>query len=81
MVYFVISPSQTLKDILAGLPDTNIASLVFALVSSVVLIAVKELSEHYRHRLPFPIPMEIVIVSGLQFVRLLARSCGTDYMS
>ncbi|XP_035499739.2 solute carrier family 26 member 9-like isoform X2 [Scophthalmus maximus] len=52
----------TLKDILAGLPDTNIASLVFALVSSVVLIAVKELSEHYRHRLPFPIPMEIVIV-------------------
>ncbi|XP_044208159.1 solute carrier family 26 member 9-like [Thunnus albacares] len=52
----------TLVDILCGLPDTNIASLVFALVSSVALIVVKELSARYRHKLPFPIPMEIVIV-------------------
>lgn len=56
--------SQTLKDIFYGLPDTNIASLVFALVSSVVLITVKELSAHYRHKLPFPIPMEIIVVSN-----------------
>lgn len=55
--------SQTLIDIIRGLPDTNIASLVFALVSSVVLIVVKELSARYRHKLPFPIPMEIIIVS------------------
>ncbi|XP_070824909.1 solute carrier family 26 member 9-like [Chaetodon trifascialis] len=52
----------TLVDIIRGLPDTNIASLVFALVSSVVLIVVKELSAHYHHKLPFPIPMEIIIV-------------------
>ncbi|KAF7662095.1 hypothetical protein LDENG_00245240 [Lucifuga dentata] len=52
----------TLIDIICGLPHTNIASLVFALVSSVVLIVVKELSARYRHRLPFPIPMEIIIV-------------------
>ncbi|XP_028265721.1 solute carrier family 26 member 9-like [Parambassis ranga] len=52
----------TLIDIIRGLPHTNVASLVFALVSSVVLIAVKELSARYRHKLPFPVPMEIVIV-------------------
>ncbi|XP_041800878.1 solute carrier family 26 member 9-like [Chelmon rostratus] len=52
----------TLVDIIRGLPNTNIASLVFALVSSVVLIVVKELSACYRHKLPFPIPMEIIIV-------------------
>uniref|UniRef100_A0A7N8WYD5 Solute carrier family 26 member 9 n=1 Tax=Mastacembelus armatus TaxID=205130 RepID=A0A7N8WYD5_9TELE len=52
----------TLVDIVSGLPDTNIASLVFALVSSVALIVVKELSARYRHKLPFPIPMEIIIV-------------------
>ncbi|XP_034447162.1 solute carrier family 26 member 9-like [Hippoglossus hippoglossus] len=52
----------TLTDIAAGLADTNVASLVFALVSSVVLIVVKELSARYRHKLPFPVPMEIVIV-------------------
>nr|XP_020473455.1 solute carrier family 26 member 9 [Monopterus albus] len=52
----------TLVDIIRGLPDTNIASLVFALVSGVILIVVKELSARYHHRLPFPIPMEIIIV-------------------
>ncbi|KAJ0064857.1 hypothetical protein NL108_016968, partial [Boleophthalmus pectinirostris] len=52
----------TLWDIVCGLPKTNIASLLFALVSAVVLIVVKELSARYRHKLPFPIPMEIIIV-------------------
>ncbi|KAI4898669.1 hypothetical protein NFI96_018000 [Prochilodus magdalenae] len=52
----------TFIDICKGLPETNIASLVFALVSSVVLIIVKELSARYRHKIPFPIPMEIIIV-------------------
>ncbi|XP_031701762.1 solute carrier family 26 member 9 [Anarrhichthys ocellatus] len=52
----------SLVDIVRGLRDTNIASLVFALVSSIVLIVVKELSARYRHKLPFPIPMEIIIV-------------------
>ena len=54
---------QTLVDIFRGLPETNVASLVFALVSSVVLIVVKELNARYRHKLPFPFPMEIIIVS------------------
>ncbi|KAL1020690.1 hypothetical protein UPYG_G00003400 [Umbra pygmaea] len=52
----------TLKDIFYGLPDTNIASLIFALASSVVLILVKELGARYRHKLPFPIPVEIIVV-------------------
>lgn len=52
----------TLTDVFSGLPQTNVASLLFALVSAVVLIIVKELSARYRHKLPFPIPMEIVIV-------------------
>ncbi|XP_040007551.1 solute carrier family 26 member 9-like isoform X2 [Xiphias gladius] len=52
----------TLADIIVGLPDTNIASLVFALVSSIVLIVAKELGARYRHKLPFPLPMEIIIV-------------------
>lgn len=52
-------------DIICGLPDANIASLVFAVVSSAVLIVVKELSARYRHKLPFPIPVEIIVVSSL----------------
>lgn len=53
--------------IVSGLPHTNIASLVFALVSAAVLIVVKELSARYRHKLPFPIPIEIVVVSSFWF--------------
>lgn len=60
--------SQTLVDIISGLPDTNIASLVFALVSAVALFVVKELSARYRHKLPFPIPIEIIVVSSLSFL-------------
>uniref|UniRef100_A0A4W4E0E2 STAS domain-containing protein n=1 Tax=Electrophorus electricus TaxID=8005 RepID=A0A4W4E0E2_ELEEL len=52
----------TLIDICCGLPHTNIASLLFALVSTVALIIVKELSARYRHKVPFPLPMEIIIV-------------------
>ncbi|XP_066559743.1 solute carrier family 26 member 9 [Amia ocellicauda] len=52
----------TLRDICLGLPKTNVASLVFAVVSSVALILVKEISARYRHKIPFPIPMEIIIV-------------------
>ncbi|KAB5546490.1 hypothetical protein PHYPO_G00072650 [Pangasianodon hypophthalmus] len=52
----------TLIDICKGLPRTNIASLVFALISCVVLIIVKELSTRYRHKIPYPIPIEIIVV-------------------
>uniref|UniRef100_A0A3Q3ED14 Solute carrier family 26 member 9 n=1 Tax=Labrus bergylta TaxID=56723 RepID=A0A3Q3ED14_9LABR len=46
----------------SNLPDTNVASLVFALVSIVVLIVVKELNARYHHKLPFLIPVEFIVV-------------------
>ncbi|KAM9319254.1 solute carrier family 26 member 9 [Gastrophryne carolinensis] len=52
----------TFIDICKKLPQTNIASLVFSLVSTVLLIIVKELNLKYMHKIRFPIPMEILIV-------------------
>ncbi|XP_056589524.1 solute carrier family 26 member 9-like [Triplophysa dalaica] len=52
----------TIVDIIQGIPKTNVASLIFALVSCVVLIVVKELGARFRHKIPFPIPVEIVVV-------------------
>ncbi len=69
MIFF--SLSQTLVDIIRSLPDTNIASLLFALISAVVLIVVKELSARYRHKLRFPIPIEIITVGDSQFANFL----------
>ncbi|XP_018412759.1 PREDICTED: solute carrier family 26 member 9 [Nanorana parkeri] len=52
----------TFIDICKKLSQTNVASLVFALVSIVLLIIVKELNLKYMHKIRFPIPMEIIIV-------------------
>ncbi|XP_070605003.1 solute carrier family 26 member 9 [Erythrolamprus reginae] len=52
----------TFIDICKNLSKTNVASLVFALISSVLLIIVKELNMKYMKKIRVPIPMEIVIV-------------------
>uniref|UniRef100_A0A8B9M451 Solute carrier family 26 member 9 n=1 Tax=Accipiter nisus TaxID=211598 RepID=A0A8B9M451_9AVES len=52
----------TFIDICKGLPKTNVASLVYALVSAVLLIIVKELNLKYMKKIRMPIPMEIIIV-------------------
>ncbi|NXB74302.1 S26A9 protein, partial [Donacobius atricapilla] len=52
----------TFIDICKGLPQTNPASLVYALVSAVLLIIVKELNLKYMRKIRMPIPMEIIIV-------------------
>ncbi|XP_051515307.1 solute carrier family 26 member 9-like isoform X2 [Myxocyprinus asiaticus] len=52
----------TLADVALGLPNTNVASLLFALFSFVVLIIVKELSGCYHHKITFPIPIEVIVV-------------------
>ncbi|NXA93113.1 S26A9 protein, partial [Melanocharis versteri] len=53
---------HTFIDICKGLPQTNLASLVYALVSAVLLIVVKELNLKYMKKIRVPIPMEIIIV-------------------
>ncbi|NWR54122.1 S26A9 protein, partial [Bucorvus abyssinicus] len=52
----------TFIDICKGLPQTNVASLVYALVSAVLLSVVKELNLKYMKKIRMPIPMEIIIV-------------------
>uniref|UniRef100_A0A8D0DKB8 Solute carrier family 26 member 9 n=1 Tax=Salvator merianae TaxID=96440 RepID=A0A8D0DKB8_SALMN len=52
----------TFIDICKNLPKTNVASLVFALISTVLLIIVKELNMKYMKKIRVPIPMEIIIV-------------------
>ncbi|NXD01076.1 S26A9 protein, partial [Certhia familiaris] len=53
---------HTFIDICKGLPQTNLASLGYALVSAVLLIVVKELNLKYMKKIRMPIPMEIIIV-------------------
>lgn len=52
----------TFIDICKGLPHTNLASLIFALISGVFLVLVKELNAKFMHRIRFPIPTEMIVV-------------------
>ncbi|GAB5583664.1 solute carrier family 26 member 9 [Prionailurus iriomotensis] len=52
----------TFIDICKNLPHTNIASLIFALISGVFLVLVKELNARYMHKIRFPIPTEMIVV-------------------
>ncbi|XP_011371268.1 solute carrier family 26 member 9 [Pteropus vampyrus] len=52
----------TFIDICKNLPHTNIASLIFALISGVFLVLVKELNAQYMHKIRFPIPTEMIVV-------------------
>uniref|UniRef100_A0A4W3GIU2 Solute carrier family 26 member 9 n=1 Tax=Callorhinchus milii TaxID=7868 RepID=A0A4W3GIU2_CALMI len=58
----VLAIIYTFIDICKGLPQTNVTSLIFALISCVVLFFVKEMNVRFKHKLPFPIPTEIFVV-------------------
>ncbi|MBZ3880665.1 Solute carrier family 26 member 9 [Sciurus carolinensis] len=52
----------TFIDICKNLPHTNMASLIFALISGAFLVLVKELNARYMHKIRFPIPTEMIVV-------------------
>ncbi|KAK7884218.1 hypothetical protein WMY93_027341 [Mugilogobius chulae] len=68
---FGVSPSRysgplsliyTVVDICCQLPQTKVPELVVSIVALAVLIVVKEINGCYSKKLPFPIPIELVVV-------------------
>lgn len=56
---------QTLVDVCSLLPETHLPTLAVSGVSMLVLIIAKELNSAYRHKLPLPVPVELITVSLL----------------
>ncbi|XP_069045667.1 solute carrier family 26 member 6 [Lepisosteus oculatus] len=52
----------TLIDVCRLLPETNLGTLVVSVVSLVVLVTSKELSAAFSHKLPLPIPIELIMI-------------------
>ncbi|KAJ8360947.1 hypothetical protein SKAU_G00174720 [Synaphobranchus kaupii] len=52
----------TLIDVCSLLPETHVATLLVSLVSLVVLIVAKELNSRCSHKLPVPIPVELITI-------------------
>nr|XP_055044745.1 solute carrier family 26 member 6 isoform X2 [Misgurnus anguillicaudatus] len=52
----------TLLDLGSLLPQTHVPTLMVTLVSLIVLIIVKEINSCYSHKLPLPIPIELMVI-------------------
>uniref|UniRef100_A0A3B3ZR66 STAS domain-containing protein n=1 Tax=Periophthalmus magnuspinnatus TaxID=409849 RepID=A0A3B3ZR66_9GOBI len=57
-----LSLIYTVVDICRRLPQTKIPELVVSLVALAVLIVVKEINGCYSKKLPFPIPIELIVI-------------------
>lgn len=53
---------HTLLDLGSLLPQTHVPTLMVTLVSLIVLIIVKEINSCYSHKLPLPIPVELMVI-------------------
>ncbi|XP_036616958.1 chloride anion exchanger [Trichosurus vulpecula] len=61
---------KVLKSVFSQIGKTNIADLVTSLVILIVVFIVKELNQRYKHKLPAPIPIELImtiIAAGVSY--------------
>ncbi|XP_055022157.1 solute carrier family 26 member 6-like isoform X2 [Boleophthalmus pectinirostris] len=68
-----LSLIYTVVDICSRLPQTKIPELVVSLVALAVLIVVKEVNGCYSKKLPFPIPIELIVVI---VATIITHFCG-----
>uniref|UniRef100_A0A6Q2YZK4 STAS domain-containing protein n=1 Tax=Esox lucius TaxID=8010 RepID=A0A6Q2YZK4_ESOLU len=64
-------PFKTLIDVFTNISQTNLADLVAGLLTIVIVVAVKELNAKFQHRIPVPIPIELivtVVAAGISYV-------------
>ncbi|XP_038150166.1 LOW QUALITY PROTEIN: chloride anion exchanger-like [Cyprinodon tularosa] len=65
-----LSIIYTLEKIFVQITSTNICDLVMSIVIMVVVFIVKELNDRYKAKLPFPIPIEVIMT---------VIACGISY--
>lgn len=65
---------KTYIAIFKTLVETNVASLIIAVLSGVAILLVKDcINERFKHKLPIPIPIELVVVIICTTVSYLAN--------
>ncbi|NXO82184.1 S26A6 protein, partial [Sitta europaea] len=52
----------TIIDLCKKLPDTNVGTLVTAIIAMVAILIVKELNHKFAAKLPMPIPIELITI-------------------
>ncbi|XP_074909633.1 solute carrier family 26 member 6 [Buteo buteo] len=57
-----LSMFMTFIEICQKLPQTNVGTLVTAIIAMVAIFAVKEFNHHFASKLPMPIPIELITI-------------------
>lgn len=56
---------QTLVEIFQNIGSTNLADFIAGLLTIIICMAVKELNDRFKHKIPVPIPIEVIVVSRI----------------
>ncbi|XP_069484171.1 prestin [Ambystoma mexicanum] len=67
--------------VLSNITKTNVAALIVGLICMVLLLGTKEINQRFKHKLPVPIPMEIIVViisTGVSAAMTLSDSYGVE---
>lgn len=56
---------QTLIEIFQNIGNTNLADFIAGLLTIIICMAVKELNDRFKHKIPVPIPIEVIVVSRM----------------
>lgn len=56
---------QTLIEIFQNISNTNLADFIAGLLTIIICMAVKELNDRFKHKIPVPIPIEVIVVSRM----------------
>uniref|UniRef100_A0A8C5FFB2 Solute carrier family 26 member 4 n=1 Tax=Gadus morhua TaxID=8049 RepID=A0A8C5FFB2_GADMO len=64
----------TLSDVVVNIRHSNMADVVAGLLTIAVVMVVKEINARFQHRIPVPIPIEVIVVRNIHYV-LYGPSC------
>uniref|UniRef100_A0A8C4RTS7 Solute carrier family 26 member 5 n=1 Tax=Erpetoichthys calabaricus TaxID=27687 RepID=A0A8C4RTS7_ERPCA len=73
-IYSVVALGSNIK-------TTNVAALIVGVICIILLVAVKEINDRFKQKLPVPIPVEIIVViisTGASYGLNLSDTYGVD---
>nr|XP_020840251.1 pendrin isoform X3 [Phascolarctos cinereus] len=75
----VLSIIYTLVEIFENISTTNIADFIAGLLTIIICLAVKEINDRFKHKIPIPIPIEVImtiIAAAISYGVDLEKKCN-----
>ncbi|KAF3819024.1 hypothetical protein GH733_013174, partial [Mirounga leonina] len=70
----VLSIIYTLIEIFQNIGNTNLADFIAGLLTIIICMAVKEVNDRFKHKIPVPIPIETIIATAISYGASLEKN-------